>query len=254
MNKLLSNCYGRQIIIEDIGVEGQRKLLNSNVLVVGFGGLGTSVAMMLVRMGIGYITIIDNDNVDISNIQRQILYDQRDIGKNKIQCGIKKLKKINKVSKIIGIKGKLTESNADDLIKKHDIIVDCTDNFYARGIISRACVKYKKTCVFGSVSGFEGSVTICLNGESPCYECLMGDLERLKSMDRDKGNVGQLGAVVGIISNMQVVEVVKSILNIGEATKGKLLLFNSLDMSFNEINYFKKENCFCSNGGELEDG
>lgn len=248
MNEILSELYNRQIIIDGIGIEGQQKILNTKVLVVGFGGLGSSVAMMLVRMGIGNITIIDDDDVDVSNIQRQIMYDQDDVGKNKIHCGIEKLKRINHISKITGITGKITENNAEEIIKEHDIIVDCTDNFYTRGIINRACIKKQKTCIYGSVNGFEGTITVCVNGSSPCYECLMGDLKRLKKMDENKGNVGQLGAVVGIISNMQVVELVKIILGIGCVSKGKLILFNLLDMSIQEINYFKRENCFCSNG------
>lgn len=250
MNDLMLKCYARQILIENFGVMGQERLLKSSVLVVGFGGLGTSVSMMLVRMGIGKITIIDNDNVDLSNIQRQILYDPKDVGKNKINCGIKKLRQINTISEIVGIKGKITEENADDFIKEHDIVIDCTDNFYARGIINRACIRNKKTCVYGSVHGFEGYITVCLNGESPCYECLMGDLEKLKSMDKNKSTLGQLGAVVGVVANMQVIEAVKVILDIGKISKGKLVLFNLLDMSFQEIDYFRRERCFCNNKGE----
>ena len=248
MEKIDFNRYERQISLNVIGKEGQKKIYNSKVLVVGLGGLGATVAMFLIRMGLGTICVIDDDDVDITNLQRQILYNEDDVGKNKIVCGVEKLNSINKSANIIGLKGKITETNVEELVHKYDMVVDCTDNFETRGIINRACIKYKKTCVFGSVNNFEGYMTVLLNGKPPCYECLMGDMSRLRNMDNNRQKVGVLGAVVGIIASMQAVETIKIILGKGTIATGKLIIFNSLDMTIQTIEYFKRKDCFCSNG------
>lgn len=250
MNDSEIKRYARQILLNNIGINGQEKILSTKVLVVGLGGLGSNVAMQLVRMGIGAITVIDDDVVDISNLQRQILYEEIDIGKSKIDCGIKKLRSINGVANIKGINGKVTEENADKLVSQFDIIVDCTDNFFTRGILNRACIKNKKTCIFGSVRGFEGSMTVLFKGESACYECLMGNLNRLKELDNKNKTTGVLGATVAIIASMQAIEVIKIILNIGEISKNKLIVFNALDMSSQIIEFAKRKECFCNNGCE----
>lgn len=248
MEEIDFNRYERQISLKDIGENGQKKINNSKVLVVGLGGLGATVAMFLVRMGLGTICLIDDDDVDITNLQRQILYSENDVGKNKIVCGIEKLNSINKSANIIGLQGKVTETNVEELVSKYDLVVDCTDNFETRGIINRACIKYKKTCVFGSVNNFEGCMTVLLDGKSPCYECLMGDMDKLRNMDNNREKVGVLGAVVGVIASMQAVETIKIILGKGTIATGKLVVFNSLDMTIQTIDYFKRKDCFCSNG------
>lgn len=248
MGKVDFSRYERQISIENIGEDGQERISSSKVLVVGLGGLGSTVAMFLIRMGLGTICVIDDDDVDITNLQRQILYSEENIGKSKILCGVEKLKLINNSANIAGIEGKVTDKNVEELVSKYDVVVDCTDNFETRGIINRACIKYKKSCVFGSVNNFEGCMTVLLNGKSPCYECLMGDIDKLKNMDNNREKVGVLGAVVGVIASMQAVETIKIILGKGTIATGKLIVFNSLDMTIQTINYFKRKDCFCSNG------
>lgn len=248
MKKYNIKQYERQIIIKDIGKLGQQKINNSKILIIGLGGLGSTVATFLTRMGIGTICVIDDDKVDITNLHRQILYKKNNIGKNKITCGIKELKKINKSTEIIGLNGKVTEKNVNNLVQKYDLIIDCTDNFTTRGILNRACIKNKKTCIFGSVNNFEGYITVLYKGESPCYECLMGDFEDIKKIDNKKTNIGVLGSVVGMIGSMQATEAIKIILNIGDAAIGKLIVVNALDMTIQKIEYSSRKDCFCKNG------
>ena len=145
----------------------------------------------------------------------------------------------------------VTENNVEQLVKKYDIIVDCTDNFTVRGILNRVCIKYKKTCIFGSVSNFEGFITVLLKGESPCYECVMGDINKLKEMDSKKEEVGVLGTIVGIIASIQATEVIKVILNMEEISTGKLVVFNALKNDIQVIEYSKRKGCFCENEAKI---
>ena len=244
MNDLETKRYSRQIILDNIGIDGQKKLLNSKILIIGFGGLGTGVGMFLTRMGVGHLGIIDNDVVDISNLQRQILYDENDIGISKVKVGAKKLKKINKNIIIDEYEFLLDSNNAKELIKKYDIIVDCTDNYYVRGIISRTCVANKKNCVFGGVSEFNGFIFTHVENSS-CFECIIGNYEKLNKDDDKKSFVGVMGAMVGIISSMQALEVVKLILNIGSLAVNKMIVVDGSDFCTSVIPIIKNDNCCC---------
>lgn len=244
MNDLEKKRYSRHIILDNIGNEGQEKLLNSKVLIIGFGGLGTGVAMYLTRMGIGQLGIVDSDCVDISNLQRQILYDEDDVGKSKIKTGIQKLKKINSKIVIDEYEFKLNYDNANDLIKNYDVIVDCTDNLYTRGIINRACIINKKKCVFGGINEFNGFIFTHID-DSSCFECMMGNIESLKEKDKKNKAVGVIGAMVGIISSMQALEVAKIILNIGTLSINKMIVVDGNDFKTSVIPIVKKNNCYC---------
>lgn len=244
MDNLEQKKYSRQIVLNNIGLEGQKKLHNSKVLIIGFGGLGTGVATFLTRMGIGHIGIMDNDTIDISNLQRQILYDEDDIGLSKIKVGAKKLKKINKNIIIDEYEFFLNSSNARELTKKYDIIVDCTDNFRTRGIISRACVDNDKICVFGGVSEINGFI-FTRTTNSSCFECMIGDYEKLDKNDDKKNIIGVVGAMVGIISSMQALEVIKILLNIGTLAINKMVIVDGYDFSISTIPILKKDICYC---------
>ena len=244
MDNFEKKKYSRHIVLDSVGIEGQEKLINSKVLIIGFGGLGTGVAMYLTRMGIGHLGIIDCDSVDLSNLQRQILYDEDDVGISKIKTGVKKLKKINSRIIIDEYEFKLDEKNANEIIKKYDIIVDCTDNFYTRGIINRACVDNKKKCVFGGVNEFNGFIFTYVE-KSSCFECVMGDIEKLKERDKTNKVVGIMGAMVGIISSMQALEVAKIILNIGTLSINKMTIVDGSDFKTSIIPINKKDSCYC---------
>ncbi len=237
--------YSRHIILDSIGEIGQEKLINSKVLIVGFGGLGTGVAMYLTRMGIGHLGIIDSDEVDISNLQRQILYDENDVNFSKIKSGVKKLKCINHKLIVDEYEFMLQQKNVKDIINKYDIVVDCTDNYNTRGIINRACIDNNKPCVFGGVNEFNGFIMTYINNSS-CYECLMGDYEKLKKMDDSKKIVGVFGAMVGIISSMQALEVAKIILNIGKIAENKMIVVDGSDFCTSVIPIQKNDECYCS--------
>lgn len=245
MNELDRRRYSRHIILDNIGEEGQEKLFKAKVLIIGFGGLGTGVAMYLTRMGVGHLGIVDKDEVDISNLQRQILYDEKDVGVSKIKSGVSKLKKINHEIIIDEYEFMLTDENADELVKKYDIVVDCTDNFKARGIINRACVKNKKTCVFGGVNEFNGFVQT-YKDDSACYGCLMGNYEKLQEMDDSKKIVGVFGAMVGLISSMQALEVAKILLGLGKPITNKMIVIDGCDLSTSIIEIQKNKNCCCN--------
>ncbi len=244
MTEFEKKKYSRHIILDNIGIEGQEKLINSKVLIIGFGGLGTGVAMYLTRMGVGHLGIVDSDCVDVSNLQRQILYDEQDVNKSKLKSGIEKLKKINSKIIIDEYELKLDESNANEIIKKYDIIVDCTDNLLTRGIISRTCIDNKKKCVFGGINEFNGFIFTHVENSS-CFECMMGNIEKLKEMDKTNKVVGVIGAMVGIISSMQALEVAKIILNIGKLTTDKMIVIDGRDLSTSIIPINKKNDCYC---------
>ena len=244
MNDFEEKRYSRQILLKEIGLVGQEKLINSKVLIVGFGGLGTGVSMFLARMGIGHLGIMDKDTVDISNIQRQVLYDEKDVGISKIKSGIKKLKQINTNIVIDEYEFMLNEENANSIINKYDIIVDCTDNYKTRGIINRSCVDNHKICVFGGVNEFNGFI-FTHTDNSPCFECLMGEYEKLVEKDKNNKVVGVIGAMVGIISSMQALEVAKIILNIGSLATEKMIIVDGMDFSTSFISVEAKPECYC---------
>lgn len=245
MNELEIKRYSRQIMLKDIDLAGQEKLINSKVLIIGFGGLGTGVAMFLTRMGIGHLGIVDCDVVDVSNLQRQILYDEKDVGVSKLKAGTSKLKNINSKLIIDEYEFMLNEENASSIIEKYDVIVDCTDNYTSRGIINRICIDKRKRCVFGGVNEFNGFVFTHIDG-STCYECLMGEYEKLKNKDSTNKTVGVIGAMVGIISSMQALEVAKIILNIDSIIIDKMVVIDGRDFSTSCIPIIKRNDCYCS--------
>jgi len=229
--------YHRQIILSHIGKEGQEKLNKSKVLIVGAGGLGSAAAYYLASSGIGYIGIVDPDIVELSNLQRQILHNEENIGMPKAISAMINLKKLNREINILPYPEEINKKNVFELINPYDIVVACPDNFKTRFILNDACFKLQKPLVVGAVSEFEGHVLNVIPPEGPCYNCLFEDAK-----DEDFVQ-GILAPVAGIIGSMQAVETLKILLSIGEPLHGRMLIYDALKDIFREVKFLKNPSC-----------
>ncbi len=236
--------YKRHTILPEIGHEGQQKLKDAAVLVVGTGGLGSPIAMYLAASGVGRIGLIDFDVVDASNLQRQIIHKSSMIGKAKTLSAKNTLKEINPFIQIDLYNEALTPTNALEIIAPYDIITDGTDNFATRYLVNDACVISKKINVFGSIHQFEGQVSVFGQIDGPCYRCLFPE-------PPDPGTIpscaeaGVMGVLPGVIGTLQATEVIKQITGIGTPLVGRLLNYNALDMQFEEVKFMKDPDCPC---------
>jgi len=243
LNKNQIERFSRQIILKDIGTLGQKKIIQSKVLIIGMGGLGCPVAEFLTRAGVGSLGIIDSDIVDISNIHRQSLYDIGDLKKSKVIAARKKLKKINSNTKISCYKIRLNNNNYKKIIKKYDYIVDGSDNFKTKFLINDFCKLTKKFLVSGAISKFDGHVFTFnfKNKKTPCIRSFFQE----KKISDDILNCeyeGILGTVAGIIGTIQANEVLKKILNIGKNLNGYILIIDLLNLNFRKVKLNKVKN------------
>lgn len=227
--------YSRQIMLPQVDVAGQDILLSSKALIIGMGGLGAPAAMYLAAAGVGELTLVDNDKVDLANLQRQIIYDTQSIGKLKVEAAQSRLLKINPDTKINSISSRLDEKELRSEIKKADIIIDATDNFKTRFQINAACVAEKKPLVSGAAIRMEGQVSVFDNrlDDSPCYRCLYND--NGDDADQNCTENGVLAPVVGIIGSIQACEAIKILIPVGEVLVGKLLLLDASSMEWRTI-------------------
>jgi adenylyltransferase/sulfurtransferase len=230
------NRYQRQTVLKDFGAEAQQKLKNSSVLVVGAGGLGIPALLYLNAMGVGKIGIVEQDMVEITNLQRQVLYSEKDLGRSKIEVVAERLKAQNSNTHLNIFDTFLTRHNALEIIAQFDIVIDGSDNFPTRYLINDACVILKKPFVSGAVQGFEGQLSVFNYQGGPTYRCLFPNMPGLEEIPNCNEN-GVLGIIPGIIGNLQALEAVKAIAGLGEVLKGKLLLFNGLHQSYKTINF-----------------
>ena len=238
--------FSRQIILKDIGAIGQKKILNSKVLIIGMGGLGCPVAEFLTRSGIGILGIIDHDVVSASNIHRQSLYDEKDISKLKVKVAQKKLKNINPKARVNAFAIKLNDKNSEKIIKKYDYIIDGTDNFKSKFLINDLSLKYKKFLVTGAISKFDGHIFSFnfKNKKDPCLRCFYQE----ESISDDVLNCeyeGILGTVAGIVGTMQANEILKRILNIGQNLEHSILIIDLLNLNFRKVKMNKRKKCIC---------
>ena len=241
LSKKDTNRYSRHLLLDKVGVKGQLKLKQAKVLVIGAGGLGCPVLQYLGAAGVGEIGVVDFDVIDESNLQRQILFSVEDIGKSKSETAKLKLEAQNPLITVIAYDLELTNENAIDLFKQYDIIVDGTDNFSTRYMVSDACVLTDKPLVYGAIHKFEGQVSVFNYKNGPTYRCLFPNPPELGSMP-SCSEVGVIGVLPGIIGTQQANEVLKMILEIGKVMSGELLIYNSLDPSFLQLKINKSAN------------
>ena len=239
--------FSRQIILKKIGILGQKKIIQSKVLIVGMGGLGCPIAEFLTRAGVGLLGIVDFDNVDISNIHRQSLYNSEDLKKSKVKIAQKKLKKINPKIKIVCHKIKLNEKNIGKIIKNYDYIVDGSDNFKTKFLINDFSIKFKKLLVTGAISKFDGHIFTFdfKNKKTPCIRCFFQE-EEISDDILNCEYEGILGTVAGIVGTIQANEVLKQILNLGKNLDGYILVLDLLNLNFRKIKLNKQKTCLCN--------
>ncbi len=239
--------YARHLILDEVGEKGQEKLLSARVLCVGAGGLGSPVSMYLAAAGVGTIGLIDDDIVDLSNLQRQIIHATSRIGAPKVESAQETLSRVNPTIKIRTYKNRLTAGNITEIINEYDVIVDGSDNFETRYLINDAAFLNRKIVVSGALLRFEGQLTTfrsglrCNEGE-PCYRCLFPTAPPANSSNRCE-DVGILGSVAGVIGTLQATEVLKEIIGLGETMSGRLLIFDAMNMEFRKIRYKKRLDC-----------
>jgi len=243
LNKKQIERFSRQIILKDIGTIGQKKIIKSKVLIIGMGGLGCPVAEFLARAGVGSIGIIDSDNVDLSNIHRQSLYDINDLKKSKVVAAKTKLKKINSGIKVKSYKIRLNKINYSKIIKEYDYIVDGSDNFKTKFLINDFCKVSKKFLVSGAISKFDGHVFTFdfKNKNTPCIRSFFQE-DKISDDILNCEYEGILGTVAGIIGTIQANEILKKILNIGKNLNGYILILDLLNLNFRKVKLNKFNN------------
>jgi adenylyltransferase/sulfurtransferase len=235
--------YSRHILLPEIGIEGQQKLAASHALVVGAGGLGSPVSLYLAASGVGRITLCDHDNVDLTNLQRQIAHDTTTIGQPKVESARATLARINPEAQVVPVQERVEGARLEALVDTADVVVDATDNFATRHAINRACVKHRRPLVSGAGVRFDGQVAVfdLRQSSSPCYHCLFpeeGDLEELRC-----AVMGVFAPLVGIIGSVQAAEALKLLMGVGEPLTGRLLLLDALSMQWRSVRLKRDPTC-----------
>jgi len=234
--------YSRQIMLPQVDAIGQQKLLDSTILIVGMGGLGSPIAMYLAAAGVGHLIIADFDDVELSNLQRQIIHTTNDIGKAKADSAFETLQQINPEITVTRFKQQLNDDNLQELVSQVDVVVDGCDNFATRFAVNHACVEHQKPLVSGAAIRFEGQVSVFPNNgkDLPCYQCLYKDEGEEEQTCSENG---VLAPLVGMIGSIQAIEAIKVLLNIGEPLVGKLMLIDALSMEIRTLKLKKDPAC-----------
>jgi len=234
--------YSRHLIMAEVGLDGQRKLKAARVLCIGAGGLGSPATLYLAAAGVGTIGVVDFDVVDFSNLQRQILHGTSDVGRPKLQSAEERLKDINPGVRVERYETALDSSNALEILRGYDVVVDGTDNFPTRYLVNDACVLLHKPNVYGSIFRFEGQASVFATEGGPCYRCLYSEPPP-HGLVPSCAEGGVLGVLPGIIGTIQATETIKLILGAGRTLAGRLLLFDALEMRFREMKLFRDPEC-----------
>ncbi len=247
LNKNQIERFSRQIVLKKIGALGQKKIIQAKALIVGMGGLGCPIAEFLTRAGIGYLGIVDYDNVDLSNLHRQSLYNVKDLNKSKVLSAKEKLNKINPNTKINCFKLKINQNNFGKIIKDYELIIDGSDNFKTKFVINDFCIKYKKFLVSAAISKFDGHMFTFnfKNKKSPCLRCFFQEDEVFDDLLNCEYD-GILGTVASTIGTIQANEVLKKILNIGTNLEKFILIADLLNLNFRKVKINKRKKCLCS--------
>jgi molybdopterin/thiamine biosynthesis adenylyltransferase len=246
LNKKIVERFSRQIVLKDIGILGQKKILSSKVLIIGAGGLGSPVAEFLSRAGIGSLGIVDDDKVSLSNLHRQSLYNTFDIGKFKVKIAKNKIKKINPNTKVTIYKIRLNINNFKKIINNYDYIVDGSDNFKTKFLLNDFCLKFKKVLVTGAISKFDGHIfTFNFRDKKiPCLRCFFQESNISDDLLNCESE-GILGTVAGIVGTIQANEILKKILKIGTGLDGYIFILDLLHLNFRKVKLKKRKNCIC---------
>jgi molybdopterin-synthase adenylyltransferase len=235
--------YSRHILLPEIGVEGQERLLSASALVIGAGGLGSPAALYLAAAGVGTITLADGDDVDLTNLQRQVLHATDSVGKPKTESGRAALARINPEVKVVPVQRRLQDDTLDPLVESSSVVLDCSDNFATRHSVNRACVRHRKPLVSGAALRFDGQVGVFdLRDElSPCYHCLFPEHAELEEMRC--AVMGVFAPLTGIIGTVQAAEALKLVAGIGETLAGRLMILDALAMQWRTIKLAKDPAC-----------
>ena len=233
--------YSRHIILQDVGVEGQLQLLQSKVLIVGAGGLGSPVALYLAAAGVGTIGIIDGDVVDLSNLQRQIIHFTADVKKAKVLSAKEKIEQLNPDVTMVTYQDLLTANNVIEIIEQYDFIIDGTDNFATKFLVNDACVLAKKPFSHGGILRFEGQSFTYVPGQA-CYRCVFNAPPPPNAV-ATCSQAGVLGSIAGILGTIQATEAIKYLIGKGKLLTNRLLVFNALDMEFRNVKFKHNSNC-----------
>jgi len=239
--------YSRHLLLPEVGIAGQQKLKYSQVLVIGAGGLGCPVLLYLAAAGIGHLGIVDDDKVDLSNLQRQVLFSVSDLDKSKALVAQEKIQALNPNTAVTVYQTRLNSTNALEIFKNYDVIVDCTDNFATRYLSNDACVILGKPNVYASIFRFDGQLSVFNYRNGPCYRCLY-PTPPPPELVPSCAEGGVVGILPGVLGTLQATEVIKILLDIGDVMAGRLLTFDALTMSFDEYQLKRNHKCtFCSN-------
>ena len=235
--------YSRHLLLEEIDVAGQEKLLQSHALVIGAGGLGCAAAPYLAAAGIGHITLVDHDRVELTNLQRQIMHTEKSVGKSKVNSGKEFLQQLNSGIEIETIEAKATATLLDELLPSVDIVLDCTDNFVTRHLINASCIQHQIPLVSGSALRFDGQISVFdpRNPASPCYACIFSSDESFEEVSCS--SMGIFSPLVGIIGAMQAAQEIQVLVGFGETLVGRMLLWNARTTQIDEFKISRNPEC-----------
>jgi len=234
--------YSRHILLDEIGIEGQQAILNGRALVIGAGGLGSPASLYLASAGIGRLTIVDHDTVDLTNLQRQIAHTTERVGQPKAESARATLNAINPECHVSALVERVDDARLAALVAQHDVVLDCTDNFKTRHAVNRACVAHRVPLVSGAVIRFDGQVSVFdTRTGGPCYSCLFPQDQPFE--DVACSTMGVFAPLVGVVGAMQAAEALKLVMGIGESLSGRLLLLDGLRMEWNSISISRNEAC-----------